>query len=189
MAFFALAYVAPLSVIASTYVALLHHVRRHARHSSVSLVAGDSGDAAATSLRRRQSTVVSRRASHVTRVLVVVVVVFAVCWLPLHVHLLVAYCGVQPARRWYEVYRVLAHCLAYANSCMNPVIYSYVSSDFRRRFADVVLAPRQSCQRPSTTADQPEVLAMRARNAGCENVAAEDRGEHSVELHAVHETV
>lgn len=69
--------------------------------------------------------------------LVIVVVVFAVCWLPLHVHLLVvycdirpssrchvvhllvAYCGVQPAQRWYEVYRVLAHCLAYANSCMN----------------------------------------------------------------------
>jgi len=35
VAFFVLAYVAPLMVIASTYFALLHHVRRHARHSSV----------------------------------------------------------------------------------------------------------------------------------------------------------
>ena len=56
----------------------------------------------------------------------------------------VAYCGVQPAQRWYEVYRVLAHCLAYANSCMNPIIYSFVSSDFKRRFSDVVMTS-QSC--------------------------------------------
>jgi len=112
--FFVLAYVAPLTVIASMSFKLLYHLRRQARHSSLSIVsdtpprtASDVASAtAAVTSARRASTIVSRRASHVTRVLVVVVVVFAACWLPLHVHLLVAYCGVQPAQRWYEVFSV-----------------------------------------------------------------------------------
>ena len=200
--FFVLAYVAPLTVITSMYLMLLHHLRLHARNLSVSVscsrphhpaplpaaaaAAGVSQSVAAA----RRTTVVSRRASHVTRVIVVVVVVFAACWLPLHVHLLVAYCGVQPAQRWYEVYRVLAHCLAYANSCMNPLIYSYVSSDFRRRFSDVILAS-QSCHcRPSTAeseVDQPELPIMpRMRNASYEAIALEQRSDtpsHYVDLH------
>lgn len=198
IAFFVLAYVAPLTVIASTYFTLLHHLRSHDRHSSISV--GDArptsslraaAAAAASSAQslssRRASTVVSRRASHVTRVLVVVVVVFAVCWLPLHIHLLIAYCGVQPARRWYEIYRVLAHCLAYANCCMNPVIYSYVSSDFKRRFVDVMFASR-SCRRCHVTTDtadggreRPEVQLMRMRSASYESVVL-DPLEPGVEL-------
>ena len=177
VAFFVLAYVAPLAVIASTYFTLLQHVRRHARHSSVSITdsrTAASVRAAARSAETPRTSTIRRRASHVTRVLVIVVVVFAVCWLPLHIHLLVVYCGVQPAQRWYEVYRVLAHCLAYANSCMNPIIYSYVSTDFRRRFADVVLAP-QSCQRQSSTTDQPEILTVRMRNASYEVIALEEQ--------------
>jgi len=125
----------------------------------------------------------------VTRVLVAVVVVFAACWLPLHIHLLVAYCGVQPAQRWYEVYRVLAHCLAYANSCMNPVIYSYVSTDFRRRFCDVMIASRSChCHRDqSSEVDQPEVpITPSMRNASYEAIALERRSKMPsdyVELH------
>lgn len=123
----------------------------------------------------------------VIKMLIVVVTLFAVCWLPLHVHLLVAYFGVQPARRWYEVYRVLAHCLAYANSCMNPVIYSYVSTDFRRRFADVMLAP-QPCQRQPSTTDEPEILTLRMRNASYEAIALEERGRY-IEVHETHYAV
>lgn len=165
--FFAFAYVAPLASIATMYFRLLRQLRRKQRETSISsidsgrqprvvvvvgceagssfrstaMVGGNGSEAtvvasAAAAVAARNG---SRRNSRVTRVLVVVVAVFAVCWLPLHVHLLVAYSGAQPTRRWYEIYRVLAHCLAYSNSCMNPVIYSYVSTDFRRQFADVVL--------------------------------------------------
>ena len=180
--FFVLAYVAPLTVIASMYFMLLYHLRRHARHSSISARnCRPTSQQLAGQITSRASTIVSRRASHVTRVLVVVVVVFAACWLPLHIHLLVAYCGIQPAQRWYEVYRVMAHCLAYANCCMNPVIYSYVSSDFRHRFSDVM-----SCHRHSSTAnsavDQPELSIMCMRNASCEAIVVDPRG-HYFELH------
>jgi len=201
--FFVLAYVAPLTVITSMYLTLLRHLRRQARHSSISvtdihhhhhhhphhhhhhrhhhqsfLSAAAAAASQSIAVARTSTSVVSRRASHVTRVLVVVVVVFAACWLPLHIHLLVAYCGVQPAQRWYEVYRVMAHCLAYANSCMNPLIYSYVSSEFRRRFSDVILTS-QSCRcQPSTAdsqGDQPEMPIMPMRNASYEAIALEQR--------------
>jgi len=64
---------------------------------------------------------------------------------------------------------------------MNPVIYSYVSTDFRRRFADVVLAT-QSCRRPSTATDQPETPTAHRRNAGYEAVALEQLGALYIEL-------
>jgi len=111
--FFVLAYVAPLTVITSTYCTLLllctdpgqivhtactyctllRHVRRHARHSSLSVPESRAATApsiaatttpsiaatttpsiaaaAAAAGARRMSSAVSRRASHVTRVLVI----------------------------------------------------------------------------------------------------------------------
>jgi len=81
-----------------------------------------------------------RRTSYASRVFLAVVVVFGVCWLPLHGHLLLAYMGRQPHDRWYAVFRVICHVLAYSNSCVNPFIYHYVSADFRRSL-EVVLAP------------------------------------------------
>jgi len=193
--FFVLAYIAPLTVIASMYFILLHHLRRHARHSSISV--SDSRTAAtvradtAAAEPVHTSTIVSRRASHVTRVLIVVVVVFAACWLPLHIHLLVAYCGVQPVQRWYEVYRVLAHCLAYANSCMNPVIYSYVSSDFRRRFSDVMTSLTSQCHSSTANSgvDRPELPMIRMRNASNEAIELEQHSDMIGRSAELHETV
>jgi len=112
--FFVLAYVAPLTVITSTYCTLLllctdpgqvvhtactyctllRHVRRHARHSSLSVPESRAATttpsiaatttpfiaaattpsiaaAAAAAGARRMSSAVSRRASHVTRVLLI----------------------------------------------------------------------------------------------------------------------
>jgi hypothetical protein len=184
LAFFSLAYVAPLTSIATMYFRLLRQLRRKQRETSVlstvteggaagnsSCVAGSGGGCGAgqqqkflivvspagstvmsgcgrTGSKRdaernssltsaRRSTNGHRRNSRVTRVLIVVVAVFAVCWLPLHIHLIVTFIGLKPTDRWYEIYRVLAQCLAYSNSCMNPVIYSYVSTDFKRKFADI----------------------------------------------------
>ena len=37
-----------------------------------------------------------------------------------------------------QVSRGLFHCLAYGNSCMNPMIYSVMSTDFRRAFRSIV---------------------------------------------------
>jgi hypothetical protein len=80
-----------------------------------------------------------RRTSYATRVFLAVVVVFGVCWLPLHANLLAVYFFRQPDSRLYAVIRVVCHSLAYANSSVNPFIYHYVSADFRRS-VNVLLA-------------------------------------------------
>lgn len=61
-------------------------------------------------------------------------VVFAVSRLPLHVQLLLSYVWPRPLTRIDEVFRLASHCLAYSNSLMNPLIYSFVSVEFRRSF-------------------------------------------------------
>jgi len=111
------------------YVLILRFLRSRRRQSMIS-----SSQSAAGSGGER------RRTSYASRVFLAVVVVFGVCWLPLHGHLLLAYVGQQPQGRWYEVFRVICYVLAYSNSCVNPFIYHYVSADFRRSLA-VVLAP------------------------------------------------
>lgn len=117
VSFFVLAYVGPLLAIATMYLILLRHLQEN----------GSGMAASGNGLQQR-------RTSHVTQVLCAVVATFAICWLPLHVHLLIVYFVGQPEGRAYEVFRALSHSLAYANSCVNPIIYSYISSDFRHHF-------------------------------------------------------
>jgi len=122
--FFAFGYLVPLCVIAVFSLLILAHLR--ARHRASSVVA-----------LRSQS-----RQRRVTRMLVLIVVVFAALWLPIHVHLLMAFFGHIPtASPVYMTLGVVWNCLAYANSCVNPIIYNYTCKDFRAAFRSIV----QSC--------------------------------------------
>ena len=69
--------------------------------------------------------------------LVLVVVIFALFWLPVHIHLLVAYFDELPDNTFYEVVSIFWNCLAYFNSCVNPIIYNHTSKDFRDAFIEV----------------------------------------------------
>jgi len=74
------------------------------------------------------------RQRRVTRLLVLIVVVFAVLWLPIHVHLLAAFFGHVPTdSALYMTLSVVWNCLAYANSCVNPIIYNYTPSTMSSR--------------------------------------------------------
>ena len=117
--FFAFAYVVPLCVIAVFSLLILAHLARQ-RSSFVAIRSGS---------RKRR----------ITRLLILIVVVFAVLWLPIHVHLLVAFFGHIPADSLvYMTLSVVWNCLAYANSCVNPIIYNYTCKDFRAAFRSVV---------------------------------------------------
>ena len=73
-----------------------------------------SGDAEAAGRRQRSSHVERQR--QVGRVLALVVIMFAVLWLPIHVHLLVVYFGTIPDTRFYEVTTPHARSLCLASS-------------------------------------------------------------------------
>lgn len=82
--------------------------------------------AQATSSRRRKSE------RKVTRMVVVVVAVFVFCWLPFYalniLNLLVVLPGDFRGLYFFVV------VLSYANSCANPILYGFLSDNFKRGF-------------------------------------------------------
>lgn len=126
--FFVFAYLYPLLVIAVFSARILLSISSH--------------PAAAPEMRRRCLRS-HRRKRQISRMLIVVVVVFALLWLPVHVHLLVAFWGSLPTNELYQAVTILWYCLAYVNSCVNPLIYNRTSKDFRSAFRETL--PRCLC--------------------------------------------
>lgn len=79
---------------------------------------------------------------HAGRMLVLVVVLFALLWLPIHIHLLDFFFDEWPTGRAYAAASVLFSCLAYFNSCVNPIIYNHASKEFRDAFLEVARCGR-----------------------------------------------
>lgn len=135
LTFFILTYLLPLSVITTFNFLIMKFLHRASRNNSLH-----------SSNRSNASRLTGcERKSHVTRILMSVCLVFGICWLPLHAHLLVVYFQCQPKNKIYEIFRVMCHCLAYANSSMNPIIYNYVSKDFRTSFKEL-FSTYKSCK-------------------------------------------
>ena len=78
------------------------------------------------------------RRKKANRLLISVVVVFALCWLPLHVHIMWAFYGDVPNNKTYAGISLFFNPIAYTNSCVNPFIYNYFSKDFRESFYQVM---------------------------------------------------
>lgn len=76
--------------------------------------------------------------SHQTaQTVLVVVVVFGISWLPHHIVHLWAEFGVFPLTQASFFFRITAHCLAYSNSSVNPIIYAFLSENFRKAYKQV----------------------------------------------------
>lgn len=82
--------------------------------------------AQATSSRRRKSE------RKITRMVVVVVAVFVLCWLPFYVLNIVNLLVVLPGD--FRGLYVFVVVLSYANSCANPILYGFLSDNFKRGF-------------------------------------------------------
>lgn len=81
--------------------------------------------------------------------MLVVVVVFGISWLPHHVVHLWAEFGAFPLTPASFLFRVTAHCLAYSNSSVNPIIYAFLSENFRKAYQQVFKCPLRSEAPPS----------------------------------------
>ncbi|KAH3698314.1 mu-type opioid receptor-like isoform X1 [Dreissena polymorpha] len=83
-----------------------------------------------------------RTRKQVVMMLMVVVVLFAVCWTPLLVNnLLTAFDVIDHLHVGaLKPLRIAFHILAYANSCVNPFVYAFMSKNFRDGFKQSVLA-------------------------------------------------
>lgn len=116
LTFFLFGYGIPLLVICILYLIIIQHL-----HKASSSTVGQT----------------RRRTARISKVILLVVLVFALLWLPLHVNQLLSVFGKVPTGHWYEVFRVLCNCFAYGNSCANPIIYNFVSKDFKNGFREV----------------------------------------------------
>ena len=118
-----------------------------------------------------------RRQRRLLRVIVSLVLAFFLCWLPLHVNKtadmllelgLVPYsCALDQALLAAQPY---VTCLAYLNSCLNPLLYAACDSSFRRRCREALLL------RCTTTTRRTGKRGSRRRSKASEGAPAEGGG-------------
>ncbi|XP_051503586.1 delta-type opioid receptor-like isoform X1 [Myxocyprinus asiaticus] len=100
-----------------------------------------------------------RNLRRITRMVLVVVAVFIICWTPIHIFVIIKALVTIPNSLFQTVTWHFCIALGYTNSCLNPVLYAFLDENFKRCF-------REFCV-PS-----PSVLDLqnstRTRNPQCE---------------------
>ncbi|XP_076073251.1 QRFP-like peptide receptor [Mytilus galloprovincialis] len=82
-------------------------------------------------------TVQTRMKRKIVLTLVLIMIVFAVCWVPIQFTIL--YAEYRPEKQlqleqWYTQLSFFAHVLAFANSSINPMIYAGFNDNFKKGF-------------------------------------------------------
>ncbi|XP_008835415.1 kiSS-1 receptor isoform X2 [Nannospalax galili] len=122
-------YVLPLLVTCACYGAMLRHLGRAAVRPAPA-----DGVLQGQLLAQRAGAVRTK----VSRLVAAVVLLFAACWGPIQLFLVLQALG--PAGAWhprsYAAYalKIWAHCMSYSNSALNPLLYAFLGSHFRQAF-------------------------------------------------------
>uniref|UniRef100_UPI00398EAAF6 galanin receptor type 1b n=1 Tax=Pristiophorus japonicus TaxID=55135 RepID=UPI00398EAAF6 len=120
-------YLLPLLLICCCYAKVLFHLHKKVKNMSKK----------------------SRRSKKKTaQTVMLVVAVFLLSWLPHHIITLWVVFGNFPLTNGTFAFRIISHCMVYGNSCINPVIYAFLSENFRKACRQVFtckfLFPRPS---------------------------------------------
>ena len=118
--FFAFAFMLPLTLVCILYGSMIKRLLRGV---------GGSGE-------------VSRGKKRVTRMVVAVVAAFAICWLPNNVMFMIIHFGKYPTNTTFIAIQITSNCLAYMNSCINPILYAFLSDNFRQSFRKLLCPSR-----------------------------------------------
>nr|ANO39035.1 GCR064 [Schmidtea mediterranea] len=118
--FFIFAYFLPLLMISLLYGKLLCRLL-HGRTSKMA-----------------QSNEALKSKKRVTIMVVIVIVAFAACWLPIQSVFLLQIYEFDVGGPLFRTIHIFSNCLAYANSMVNPILYAFLSENFRRSFRDLL---------------------------------------------------
>ncbi|XP_041069002.1 delta-type opioid receptor-like [Carcharodon carcharias] len=104
-----------------------------------------------------------RNLRRITRMVLVVVAIFIICWTPIHIFVIVkTLVEIHPSplvtASWH-----FCIALGYTNSCLNPVLYAFLDENFKRCFREFCLPLRARLEQNSFT---------RARRSTRESVCA-----------------
>ncbi|XP_051697828.2 kiSS-1 receptor [Oryctolagus cuniculus] len=148
-------YLLPLLATCACYGAMLRHLGRAALRPAPA-----DGGLQGHLLAARAGAVRAR----VSRLVAAVVLLFAACWGPIQLFLVLQALG--PAGAWhprsYAAYalKTCAHGLSYSNSALNPLLYAFLGSQFRRAFRRACpCAPRPRAPAPPDPARAPRPCA------------------------------
>ncbi|XP_022096747.1 uncharacterized protein LOC110982564 [Acanthaster planci] len=126
---FVLVFSLPLAAIAVCYGAMIRHLWKR-------VVPNDALSGQADAVNTARSLMQKRR---ITWMVLAVVVVFAVCWFPIHV-----------VNMWHRLdpnfpftdgtfyFKTVGHVMSYCSSCANPFIYAFLGANFRRSFRKAI---------------------------------------------------
>lgn len=115
--FFMASYLVPLVLIFCLYVSLLNK-----------LWFGAKPEGHKESLKMLESK------KKVTWLVAGIVIVFAICWCPIQIMLILMRLQIHKITATYVAIQVFAHTLGYMNSCINPIVYAFASENFHNSF-------------------------------------------------------
>ncbi|XP_021542100.1 galanin receptor type 1 [Neomonachus schauinslandi] len=127
---FVFGYLLPLLLICFCYAKVLNHLHKKLKNMS------------------KKSEASKKKTA---QTLLVVVVVFGISWLPHHIINLWAGFGDFPLTPASFLFRIAAHCLAYSNSSVNPIIYAFLSENFRKAYKQVFKCHIRNALPPNDT--------------------------------------
>ncbi|MGH0183662.1 UNVERIFIED_CONTAM: hypothetical protein FKN15_012036 [Acipenser sinensis] len=94
---------------------------------------------------RKEGSRNRRQQKRLLSIIVTLVATFALCWLPYHLNKILSVLTELEALPYtcsFDRFLLLAHpyatCLAYVNSCLNPLLYAYLDPAFRRSCAALI---------------------------------------------------
>ncbi|XP_077665132.1 kappa-type opioid receptor isoform X2 [Eretmochelys imbricata] len=104
-----------------------------------------------------------RNLRRITRLVLVVVAVFIICWTPIHIFVLVEALGDVPHSTAAISSYYFCIALGYTNSSLNPILYAFLDENFKRCFKDFCFPfkmrmDRQSTSRVRNTVQDPAYL-------------------------------
>lgn len=90
----------------------------------------------------------ANKMSQVIKMLIVVVVIFVLCWAPILIMNVLKAFAILPTLNYgnMKAIKTAFHLFSYANSCVNPIIYGFMSRNFRASFK-AALAKCLGCKR------------------------------------------
>ncbi|XP_056327495.1 mu-type opioid receptor [Danio aesculapii] len=77
-----------------------------------------------------------RNLRRITRMVLVVVAVFIVCWTPIHIFVIIKALVTIPSSLLQTITWHFCIALGYTNSCLNPVLYAFLDENFKRCFRE-----------------------------------------------------
>ncbi|XP_044059432.1 galanin receptor type 1b [Siniperca chuatsi] len=102
-------YLLPLLLISCCYAKVLFHLHKKMKNMSKK------------SERSKRKT---------AQMVLMVVTAFTICWMPHHIIAMWVEFGTFPLNDASFAFRIVSHCLSYGNSCVNPVLYAFLSENF-----------------------------------------------------------